>query len=151
MSKVIREYSNDEITVTWQPHLCIHATVCFTQLPKVFRPSKRPWVRLSEGHTEEIINTVDACPTDALTWRWNKKQESDTNQTDNNMTNQENKSNAEATVIKNGPLKLPKDIKLINAEGEEINPGKDKFICRCGHSQNKPFCDGSHAKHGFEG
>ncbi len=56
---------------------------------------------------------------------------------------------------KNGPYRVEVtngQIKLLDAEGKEFDlKGKTAFsLCRCGHSQNKPFCDGSHARVGFQ-
>ena len=74
MTATIREYSNGEITIIWQPDLCIHATCCFTDLPSVFDPEKRPWVNPYGATTEEIIAQVERCPTCALSYRWNKQE-----------------------------------------------------------------------------
>ena len=60
--KVIRKYTNGEITVVWQPDECIHATVCFKRLPKVFKPNERPWVKINAASTNEIIETVVSLP-----------------------------------------------------------------------------------------
>lgn len=54
---------------------------------------------------------------------------------------------------KNGPYLVRGGVRLINSEGREIPvPGKASVValCRCGHSNNKPFCDGSHQKVGFQ-
>jgi CDGSH-type Zn-finger protein len=52
--------------------------------------------------------------------------------------------------IPNGPLKIDGDFQLLKADGSEIeHQGGQAFLCRCGHSANKPFCDGSHKKAGF--
>ena len=69
-----RTYSNGTITVVWQPAECIHAGECFTTLRKVFDPSKRPWVQLDGASTEEIIGTIEMCPSRALTFYWNDPQ-----------------------------------------------------------------------------
>ena len=46
---------------------------------------------------------------------------------------------------------IPKSIEVKDSKGNLLRTGQDKFICRCGHSQNQPFCDGSHMAIGFEG
>jgi CDGSH-type Zn-finger protein len=62
---------------------------------------------------------------------------------------------AEPIVIRareNGPLLVQVPVKIIDHLGNEfpIAPGKDVIaLCRCGHSNNKPFCDGSHKQFGF--
>jgi CDGSH iron-sulfur domain-containing protein 3 len=50
----------------------------------------------------------------------------------------------------NGPLVVSGDFQIIDADGNEY-PKKEKvYLCRCGLSNKKPFCDGSHKKGGFE-
>lgn len=66
-----RKYSNETITVVWQPGECVHAGRCFTLLRRVFDPGRRPWIDLSRAGTEEILEVVEACPTRALTFFWN--------------------------------------------------------------------------------
>ena len=53
----------------------------------------------------------------------------------------------------NGPLVLPATCKIVDHLGNEftIPTGKEMLaLCRCGNSKNKPFCDGSHARKGFQ-
>lgn len=56
------------------------------------------------------------------------------------------------TVNNNGPLRLEGDFHLCDAEGKQYGLAGRTVIslCRCGHSANKPFCDGSHRSAGFE-
>ncbi len=56
------------------------------------------------------------------------------------------------TVKPNGPLRVEGSIKLLDANGGQWDlTGKPAIsLCRCGASENKPFCDGSHAKIGFQ-
>jgi CDGSH-type Zn-finger protein len=62
---------------------------------------------------------------------------------------------AEPLVIRcreNGPLVIQGPVKIIDHLGNEftLQPGKDTVaLCRCGHSKNRPFCDGSHRTCGF--
>lgn len=50
----------------------------------------------------------------------------------------------------NGPLMVKGNLEIIAGSGRRIATGTTHAMCRCGASQNKPFCDGSHAKIGFE-
>ena len=71
---VIKEYASDEIQVTWKPDLCVHAGKCFKGLPKVFNPMTRPWIKIDAATSEEIIQQVKLCPSDALSFlKLNKK------------------------------------------------------------------------------
>ena len=49
----------------------------------------------------------------------------------------------------NGPLKIRGNLEITSGTGRVVSRITSAFLCRCGHSQNKPFCDGSHAKVGF--
>ena len=54
------------------------------------------------------------------------------------------------TPVINGPLKVSGPLELVSGTGRTINRTTETFLCRCGASQNKPFCDGSHRKVGFK-
>jgi len=56
------------------------------------------------------------------------------------------------TARPNGPFRVEGPITLINVDGNEIDlTGKPAIsLCRCGASTNKPFCDGTHSKIGFQ-
>lgn len=49
----------------------------------------------------------------------------------------------------NGPLHLIGNFTMLNNKGEAVYQGTDDWLCRCGGSANKPFCDGTHEKIGF--
>ncbi len=69
MSKdVIKRYTNGEVTVIWQPSLCVHSAICFRAMPAVFDPRRRPWVVLDGQTTEAIITQVEECPSGALSY-----------------------------------------------------------------------------------
>ncbi len=56
------------------------------------------------------------------------------------------------TVKDNGSLRIEGDFSIVDAEGKEFGlAGRTAIsLCRCGHSENKPFCDGSHRKVNFQ-
>jgi CDGSH-type Zn-finger protein/uncharacterized Fe-S cluster protein YjdI len=49
----------------------------------------------------------------------------------------------------NGPLKLTGNLEIISGTGRTVNKVMATWLCRCGQSQNKPYCDGSHKAAGF--
>ena len=56
---------------------------------------------------------------------------------------------ATITVLKKGPFVVTGDVELKDAEGN-VYPAAEKLVlCRCGASERKPFCDGTHGKIGF--
>ena len=62
---------------------------------------------------------------------------------------------ADAKIMVNldGSLRVDGDVTLVDDQGKEIpkKEGLPFFLCRCGASQNKPFCDGSHKRVDFDG
>jgi CDGSH-type Zn-finger protein len=61
-------------------------------------------------------------------------------------------ADVQVMATENGPYKVTGPMNLIDHEGNPITvPGPTVFLCRCGGSTNKPFCDGTHSKIGFQG
>lgn len=56
------------------------------------------------------------------------------------------------TVNNDGSIRIEGDFQILDPTGQPFGLGGRTVIglCRCGQSQNKPFCDGSHAKTGFQ-
>lgn len=61
-----------------------------------------------------------------------------------------NQRSLTVTLIKDGPLHLQGPMEILDPEGEPCFTGTTVPLCRCGQSQNMPFCDGSHVKAGFK-
>jgi len=141
MEKITKKYTNGEITVVWKPHLCVHATTCFVELPKVFIPYERPWIKMDGATTEEIMDTVSRCPTQAISYYWNNSVD---------QGEQQEVVKTEVTIIKNGPIIIKGSFKVIDVDKNEIITEKTASLCRCGLSKNRPFCDGTHLKSGFK-
>lgn len=145
-----REYSNGDITVYWKPKECIHATTCFRELRSVFDPAKRPWVNMKGGTTEEIIRIVDLCPTDALTYK--RIETSDAEEKKIVEVKEDDKETTppvEIRVMRDGPLVVRGEFTTKGADGTMLKKMKIASFCRCGQSNNMPYCDGTHRKVGW--
>jgi CDGSH-type Zn-finger protein len=59
---------------------------------------------------------------------------------------------AKITINNNGSIRIEGDFEVLDPEGKAFGLGGRTVIglCRCGSSENKPFCDGSHRKVGFQ-
>ena len=138
-----RKYTNGEITVYWRPGECIHATYCYRELIEVFDPRRKPWINMNGAPTEEIIRIVDKCPTNALTYKWNRDLDKD-----EPVDEQKAESDAatEVKILEDGPIIIKGIFKLTDSSGTELNHMKSVSLCRCGKSDKMPFCDGSHSK-----
>lgn len=130
----MKEYTNGEIVVLWDPDKCIHSRHCTKGLPAVFDRSKRPWINMQGTSSEEITKVIDLCPSGALSYRMicdeGKKME----------------PSAQIKATRNGPLLIQGDCALTGAEGTVLKDKGPYALCRCGGSKNKPYCDGAHAK-----
>lgn len=141
--QIKKEYKQEDVTVIWQPHLCIHSGVCFRSLPQVFKPRERPWIQMSGGNKQAIIDTVNACPSGALSLKHTKVEEV---KVVNDTINWQN-----VHVLKNGPLRIKEACHITLADGTIVEKPFGVSLCRCGDSKDKPFCDGSHKVNGFTG
>ena len=61
-----KEYTNGEVTIVWKQDVCIHAAECAKNLPRVFNPRERPWIRPENATSELIIEVVNKCPSGAI-------------------------------------------------------------------------------------
>ncbi len=58
----------------------------------------------------------------------------------------------EITATQHGPYKITGDARLHDFDGRVVTtPSSEVYLCRCGLSANKPFCDGTHAAKDFDG
>lgn len=65
-------HPNGQITVLWQPKICIHSGICVKMLPQVYNPKERPWCKPENSDTEPLINQINSCPSGALRYRINR-------------------------------------------------------------------------------
>lgn len=142
-----KSYSNDAITVDWQPELCVHSARCWRGklgLPTVFNPSRKPWVDLTAADTKSIMKTIENCPSGALSYKIK-------NMENNNENVESIKSSVIAELSPNGPLLIQGNLTIKLPDGTLQERNKVTAFCRCGASEKKPYCDGSHRKIDFKG
>jgi uncharacterized Fe-S cluster protein YjdI len=141
MKDITKKYTNGEVTIVWQPRFCVHSTICFKGLGEVFDPRKRPWITPEHATTEQIINQVKQCPSGALSYYMNR-----------DAGPAEVKVEAETIVepSPNGPLLVYGNVTVRGTDGTLTKKNNVTAFCRCGASQNKPYCDGAHRKIDFK-
>lgn len=139
--EIIKEYSNGELTVVWKPKRCIHAAICVNTLPKVYDPNKKPWIEPENASIDELKSQIDKCPSGALTYYIKGESE--------NIKDMA--SNTRVEVMANGPLLVHGTLEVKDAGGKTESKSGVTALCRCGASDNKPYCDGAHKKIDFTG
>ena len=141
MSIKRKEYTQGDLKVIWQPDLCIHSGICARELSSVFQPRETPWIKIDAASQETIINQVKKCPSGALTYKMNNPM----------SENQSTEERVKVQVIPNGPMIVHANMCVTMSDGTEVNKDVKASYCRCGASENKPFCDGAHKRIEFKG
>ena len=137
MDTNVYTYEGDEVTVTWDQKRCIHAQACVQSLPEVFDPERRPWIDPAQADPDAVEAVVPRCPTGALHLMRNGE-------------DPEPVPNANRIHLSpEGPLYVHGDATLVDSDGETLLVDTRMALCRCGRSNNKPLCDGSHVE-GFD-
>lgn len=66
------------------------------------------------------------------------------------MSESDDQTLVTVTPMKDGPVMLSGSFEVVDSDGTVLKTGPRAALCRCGQSGNKPFCDGTHSKVGFE-
>lgn len=138
--EIIKEYDREGITVVWKPKKCIHSGVCVKTLPSVYKPSEKPWIIPENASVEDLVGQIDRCPSGALSYKLSKQ-----------ITKTKTKNMSQKVeVTPNGPLMVHGEIEIKMVDGSTETKKRATAFCRCGASDNKPFCDGSHRDADFK-
>lgn len=135
-----KNYVKGKLTVIWKSHLCTHSGNCVRGLKDVFDPQRRPWIDLNAAEQDQIIAQVKKCPSGALSYTLEGE----------NIEMTSDSPAIQIVALPNGPLQVNSTCQVTLPSGEKIMREDKSFFCRCGASSNKPFCDGSHKKAGFQ-
>ena len=125
-------YEGKGFTVLDNRGTCCHSGNCTDHLPSVFRSNQEPFVNPNGATKEEIISIVRQCPSGALGY------------VDNGTTYDGEQRDPGVFVSQDGPYHVAGRITLEHEQRNEGAQTEHYALCRCGHSKNKPFCDGSH-------
>jgi CDGSH-type Zn-finger protein/uncharacterized Fe-S cluster protein YjdI len=134
-----RVYRGESIHVTYDIRRCIHAEECVNRLGEVFDTKKRPWIQPDQAAPEQIADTISHCPTGALHY-----------QRLDGGSGEEVPAVNTIMLQEDGPVYLSGNLVVQNTEGERVYTDTRLALCRCGVSENKPFCDNAHLKINFK-
>ena len=132
-------YVGSELTVHDNRGICAHAGFCTERLSSVFRMKQEPWIDPDGASKEQVIETIRACPSGAISYTTGGVEHRD-------------RGDEEACVMvaPNGPYAIQGAVELTGVEWGEGASREHYDLCRCGASRNKPFCDGSHWNEKFD-
>lgn len=124
-----------DLTLLFDAHRCIHARHCVLGQPAVFKANvEGPWIDPDAATTEALITVAHMCPSGAVGYRRHDGGP-DEGPPPVNLVQ----------IRENGPLGLRAELVI-----DGVPAGYRATLCRCGASQNKPFCDGSHNAVAFQ-
>jgi CDGSH-type Zn-finger protein len=133
------DYVAKSITIHDNRGICAHAGRCTDGLKEVFRLKQEPWINPDAATAEQIAATIESCPSGALSYSIDGVEHRD--------------GSPEPIVgyVPNGPYVVRGGGAVLkNVERGEGASTKRFALCRCGKSQNKPFCSGAHWHHHFD-
>jgi CDGSH-type Zn-finger protein/ferredoxin len=132
------EFPGSEIDVQWDGRLCIHVGECGNAAGDLFVAGREPWCIPDHCGKAEVREVIERCPSGALSYR------------DKDGSPEVPPAENTVTVAYNGPLYAHGDLAIEGAPEDMPGVRFRAALCRCGQSANKPFCDNSHLKAGFE-
>ena len=133
-----KTYQGRDIDVTFELKRCIHAAECGRRLQEVFDTAKRPWVQPDNATADQVQETIDHCPSGALKYVRH-----------DGGTQEQRPDKNIIVVTDSGEYQLHGDVQLMTMGGETLVEEYRLTLCRCGESNNKPFCDNTHRKARF--
>ena len=123
-----RAYTGPDVTVFYDRGRCLHFAECVLGLPQVFDVNKRPWIQPENASAEQVAEVVRRCPSGALHYRL---EEGPTEEPD---------QPTHVEFVANGPINLRGD-QSIEMPGEGSKREVRASLCRCGLTDNEPYCD----------
>ncbi len=140
-------YPGQQVTIFDNRGICQHSGLCTDRLATVFRAAREPFVAASGGRMDEIIRAVRDCPSGALSFALDGREARE-------QADWGNSREPAIEVTQDGPYRVTGGIAVTEPGGGAVaraagSSAEHCALCRCGHSQNKPFCSGMHWYVGF--
>jgi CDGSH-type Zn-finger protein/uncharacterized Fe-S cluster protein YjdI len=127
---------SEDVEVRFHGKRCIHSRNCVLDRPDVFVPNvEGEWIHPEAATAEDVAEIAHNCPSGAIQYA----------RLDGGPQESPPIVNL-VRVRENGPYAFHAELVI---EGEQ-DVGYRRVLCRCGASQDKPFCDGSHHASGFK-
>lgn len=126
------DYEGKDITIHDNRGVCSHRGHCTDNAPKVFCRRENPWIDPDAQDANETARVIKMCPSGALSY------------TKDGVLHKDWKQKPAILISKDGPYDVQGCIELDNSDGTKPETKDHYTLCRCGHSKNKPFCDGRH-------
>jgi CDGSH-type Zn-finger protein len=130
--------ADGRITIHDDRGLCAHAARCTDNLASVFRLGTEPWIDPDGAPAEQIAAVLEMCPSGALSYTLDGKEHRDRGGTPS------------IGYAPGGPYVVAGGADLVGVDMPEGSTADHFTLCRCGASQNKPFCSGKHWNVDFE-
>ena len=146
-------YHGEQVTIFDNRGICQHSGLCTNRLSTVFRTSQEPFVAPSGGRMDEIIRAVRDCPSGALSLAFAEPAGPDVAE-ERDLADWHGRREPAIEITRDGPYRITGRIALNGHDGGDVaraeGSSREHYaLCRCGHSQNKPFCSGMHWYIGF--
>jgi uncharacterized Fe-S cluster protein YjdI/CDGSH-type Zn-finger protein len=131
-----RAYTAPGVTVFYDRGRCLHFAECVRGLPQVFDARKRPWIQSENASAEEVTEVVRRCPSGALHYRLKEG------------PCEEPEQPTRVEFVANGPINLRGDLSIDVPGGGRMREVRAS-LCRCGRTENEPFCDEACSRSGW--
>jgi CDGSH-type Zn-finger protein/truncated hemoglobin YjbI len=140
-------YPGEQVTIFDNRGICQHSGLCTDRLATAFRTKEEPFVAPSGARMDEFVRAVRDCPSGALSLAFDAVEARD-------LVDWHGTREQAIEITQDGPYRVTGSVPLTNADQADVpraaGSSREHYaLCRCGHSQNKPFCSGMHWYVGF--
>jgi len=135
-------YPGEQVTILDNRGICQHSGLCTDRLATAFRTKEEPFVAPSGARMDELVRAVRDCPSGALSLAFDRVEARD-------LVDWHGARERAIEITQDGPYRVTGGLPLTDADGADVpraaGSSREHYaLCRCGHSQNKPFCSGMH-------